>query len=848
MFFKLFKNLIWRDIIKNPIVYLISVTGIALGVAIILAIDLTSTQAKSEFSNNVSKIINTSQLEITDRSFHPFNQDIIKDLEWLYDFNAKLTATVEYYGLIKDKDIISSCKILGLDFTKNHKKNLIEFNPNNYSNDKNNLLDINNCLISQSLAKRLNLKQNSKLKIIIRGKTKFLNIVDILGEDTKEDLVVQDIACAQYNFSNANLINKIFINTDKENIKIISEKLETQLPANLIVEDNGQLIKQSNYMLSSFNSNLHSLGFISLLVGLFLMYNTMTNAIIRQRSNIAILRILGINKLAIAKLFYLEAFILAILGSILGLGIGVLLSGTLLGLVGKTLEHFYFQESQNFISINYNYFLKSFALGLFSSLMVSVIPISETFTITPAVAVKTSSFELRVLKNNYILGLIGLIFIIVTAIINPVAQASNLSTWGYSEALFLILGFILIIPFISNLITSNFFVKLYQLIGGIEAKLAAKILKGTSYRSSIAIAAIMTTLALVVSLNIMISSFRNTVILWMNQSLKADLFLEPIIHHVKNNEFSDTLIDKLKRVDGIKAIDGFISTPIIIDNKIANLAGADLDVLKDNGQLVFLNNQNFNQVMQNLKNDTAIVSECFAKKFKVKQLDFITIPTPNGIKKFKIIGVYYDYSSDLGYIVIQRKDYINYFNSHNITSMAIYLKEKANINSIKSSIGTILLSYPTLELATNKDLKSAALKIFDRTFNVTYLLNAIATIVAMFTVANVLYALLIESSFEYTLLYSIGLSLKQLSKLIFNKVILMGIIGSILGIILGYLLALILIYIINDKSFGWTILLTIPVEKIINSFLLISFMVMLTTILPVKLLNKKITVNILNRE
>jgi putative ABC transport system permease protein len=210
-------------------------------------------------------------------------------------------------------------------------------------------------------------------------------------------------------------------------------------------------------------------------------------------------------------------------------------------------------------------------------------------------------------------------------------------------------------------------------------------------------------------------------------------------------------------------------------------------------------------------------------------------------------GIYYDYASDLGYIVIARSVYRELFADHTISNCAIYLKSGTNAEDVKkqieSKIHTMLLS-----IRTTGQLRSEAIKIFDRTFSITYALHTIAIVISMLAITNSLYALTMESRREFGVLRYMGANAGQIRKIVLAEAGILGVGGNIGGVALGFVLSLLLIFVINRQSFGWTIQFSIPYDFIFQSSTMVLIASLIAGVLPARLAARTLSPSVVRDE
>ncbi|SVC61676.1 uncharacterized protein METZ01_LOCUS314530, partial [marine metagenome] len=348
---------------------------------------------------------------------------------------------------------------------------------------------------------------------------------------------------------------------------------------------------------------------------------------------------------------------------------------------------------------------------------------------------------------------------------------------------------------------------------GGEGFLASMNLSQNIGRNSLAISSLAIAFMMIISMSIMVHSFRQTVIVWIGQTLKADLFVR--VAGGRDIDYQFTLpgdrVEGLREIPGVAAVDMFRAQDVTYNEKPAVLGSGDFEALSRFGNLVIKSGLAAHELSaQMVGQDRAIVSESFALKHNLGVGDLLSMETPRGSVKFKVMAIYYDYSRERGYIIIDRSMFVKYYGDTDVNSFVIYLSNKQDIENVRQEILTTLGSDYRLIIRSNPELKKNVLEIFDKTFAITYSLEIIAGGVALLGLFNTLIALILERKREIGILRFIGAFREQVKRMVLIEAGILGFIGSILGVAAGVVVSYILIFVINKQSFGWTIQIHYP--------------------------------------
>jgi len=311
------------------------------------------------------------------------------------------------------------------------------------------------------------------------------------------------------------------------------------------------------------------------------------------------------------------------------------------------------------------------------------------------------------------------------------------------------------------------------------------------------------------AVGIMVGSFRQTVVLWMASELPADLYLRPAGNPATDQHptISPAFSGKLAQLRGVRAIQRLRAYEISFQDKPVTLASVDLDDPHIEHSSDFLSGRSAENVLPELRGANAvIVSEPFSYKHHVNRGDNVALPLGEANATFRIADVYYDYASERGMILMDRDTMLKYLPDPAASNIAVFLSPGVNPATVRAEIERVAAAVDArILIFANSDLRKQAVQIFDRTFAITYALEAIAVFVAIMGVAGALLALVIDRRRELGLLRYLGASSLQIRKMILAEAGLLGLLSNIAGLGLGILLSLILIFVINKQSFGWTI-------------------------------------------
>jgi putative ABC transport system permease protein len=803
---------------------ILSIIGIALGVSVFVSVQLAIHTAIESFNTTVDHVSGKTNLQVT--SFgRGFSEEVYLRVKKVPGIKAA-TPVIQYVSKI-DEPIGEPLYLLGIDVFSDQPFREYQF----YVSDEEGLLFLKNpnaITITEKLANRCGLKKGDPITLIIGSKRVVFTITNLLkmegpANSLEGNFGLLDIASAQEALEKVGLIDRIDLMVDQsQSIETIERELKKVIPPGVEVRRSDTRSGQIEKMVSAFHLNLTALSFISIVVGMFLIYNAISISVIQRRREIGILRSLGLTRSQVLGLFMGEAAWIGCVGSLVGIGIGIGLAKVILYLVSRTITALYILVKAEHLLLSPSVLIAGFAMGVFASVLSSIGPAREASKIAPKEALAMGTLETKIKTRLIYFSLIGIGILILSLLFALQKPIYHRPLFGFLAALLILIGVSFLIPSVTTLL-NRLLAPLLQFLFGSEGKLASRYIHDSMARTVITIAALMTALSMLISISIMILSFRKTVDLWVEQSINGDVFIFPGSYSITG--YSALLPLEVSRalpsLPGVKAVDSFRALEVEYQGQPALIASVDGEVFLNMKVIRFTRGNPQAILRQFAAGQAILVTESFSLRHQVKSGDRIKLSTPQGEREFLISGVFYDYSSDWGMVLLEKKLFQSLWNDETLHSAGIYLKEGISQESFKEILRERYSKPYRLFVASHRELRNEVLKIFDQTFAITYALEFIAIIVAILGIINSLNALIIERQRDIGIIRAVGAFRRQIEKTTLIEAGMIGFFSHILGLICGFLLSILLIYVINKQSFGWTIQFSIPLWSLIESWLVV---------------------------
>jgi putative ABC transport system permease protein len=626
--------------------------------------------------------------------------------------------------------------------------------------------------------------------------------------------------------------------------------LRSKLPPDVDLARFGARTDENRRMLAAFRWNLRVLSYIALIVGAFLIYNTISVSVVRRRTEIGVVRALGATRGKVLAAFLGEAACFGIAGAGIGLLIGRVLAESAVNLVAATVDSLYVSSRPGDITLTPQMVLAAFAVATAMAILSSLAPAWEASRASPVEAIARARREhhLRLkLTRNIVLSAALALAALAASLQAPVGGKP---LFGYLAATLLIASAACGIPPLVSFV-SSVSAALMRRVAGAEALLALRSLSGSLRRTSVLVAALATAIAMTAAVAIMVGSFRQTVLLWMNDRLQADLYLRPAgpVRAGHHPTLTPDTGDRLRSLAEVEAVDEFRAYDISYNGIPAILGGGNARIAARYGTRAFLSGAEAKPVFDRMASgdDVVIISEPFANKHGLEAGDYVTLRLAGETRRFQVLDVYFDYASERGYIIMDRATLIRYLPDPAASNVAIYLGPGVTLEDGRRAVEQALAGRRIVVLS-NRALREEAIRTFDRTFSITYALEAIAVLVAVMGVAGALLALVIDRRREFGLLRFLGGSTGQLRRVVLFEAGMLGLLANVAGVALGFVLSLLLIYVINRQSFGWTIQFHWPVAILLGALTLVYLTTVLAALYPARVAARLDPIEVVHEE
>ena len=670
-------------------------------------------------------------------------------------------------------------------------------------------------IVGQPLADQLNCNTGDEMLLEhVRQKAKF----KIIGKLEPEGLALAeggrvaltDIATFQEFTDLFGKVDRIDLRLKADATSKDLDNIRKLLPKSITLNPPSATRESGQGMIHAYQLNLSILSFASLFVGMFLVYSLVALNVASRRQELAILRSAGAAGRHLFFIFLAEGALFGVAGWLLALPIGNFLIKYLLHGVSQTITTLFVRVQVEAIAIDAGEMILSFGVTVFIAILAAYQPAREAMAVSPKEALQISQMGMRTRNSPKQLALTGIGCIVLVWPLSQLPAVVGMPLPGYFSIFLLFVGFSLLAPWTLEHIGEALSSILHRL-AGVPAYLAGRYVRDGGARTAVSVGALITAVALFTSLVIMIYSFRQTVELWTDQTIRGDLFLTTKMGEI--NQFRYPISQEV-----IKGLQSFQDKVDIVPNRRFFLTHnnfpyefelLDVQGFVKYGSFIWLkgNPEKINPMLE--RGEGVIVSEVYSNRTGLSVGDLFQAQVGESFVELPILGVVRDYRTRGGVVFYALPHFNQRYHEVGWGGLRIFFKDRTrNLDQAVANLRRDIIERmgDRVDILSGKRLRGAVMKIFDETFAVTTVLLLIALMIAALGIATTLTVMVLERSRQLNTLFAIGASFRQIRLMIFWEAGFMVIVGELAGVICGFILSYLLIFVVNRQSFGWTFL------------------------------------------
>jgi putative ABC transport system permease protein len=796
---------------------LLSAAGIALGVALGFAVHLVNRAAVNELTAGVRSLSGHADLEVRGGRAG-FAETLYADVARMAGVAVASPVLEVEAGLADAAQAARTIRLVGIDPLR-----AAQIQPALFAEDPRyriELLKPDLVFLSSAAAQALGLGKGDRLRIVAGlGQVEF-EVGHVLPASSLRGVAaLADIATAQWRLGRLGQLNRVDLRlapgVDREAMR---ERIAALLPAGVHVSPVDAVEESSANLSRAYRVNLNVLALVALFTGGFLVFSAQSLEVARRRGEHALLRVLGLERRGLLRLVLLEAAAIGAVGSALGIALGTALAHAAVAYSGADLGAGMFRgiapELSFPIGISVLYGLGGVAVALAGALL----PALDAERVAPAQALKAGG-EQRMFEH-VLSAVPGIALLGVAALLAQFGPVEGIPLAGYASIACLLVGGILLMPWLSQAV-------LARLPASRRAPYALALaqLRGAPGQAMVSLAAIVASFSLMAAMAIMVASFRDSVDQWLAAVLPADLYFRTT-HAGETAWIEPEFEDEVRRLPQVERAEFLRTGRIVLDPRRPAISLLARDLARRGTSLVFpLVGKRYEPGADDPP--PAWISEAVADLYGFRTGERLELPLGGERRTFVVAGVWRDYARQHGAIVIERSAYAALTGDRKANDAALWLAPGAGADDAIRALRRLEGGH-LLEIAGPGEIRTMSLRIFDRTFAVTYALEAVAVLVGLFGLSASVGAIVLARRREFGMLRHVGMTRGQIGAMLAAEGGLLALLGVAAGLALGGAISLVLVYVVNRQSFNWSMDLHPPYALLAGLSLLLVVLAALT--------------------
>jgi putative ABC transport system permease protein len=805
-FWKLLQRIVLRRVREERFLTALSVVGVALGIGLFMGVNVATEKAAGSFETNIRGINPTFNYEVVSSSGIDFPEAVYQPVRAINRSSLPIlsvNAVVPTWDeTINIQGIYTPGALALTGLWGEQKIDLEGFfkNPNGL-------------FITKKFGQVHNLKKGDVFSAFVYNKEYRLLVVDVIDNPpVPENRALMDLGNFQDYFHKTGFLSRIDVRADEKK----AGEIARVLPRGLVIVQKEQVLRDQKALIDGFQFNLRFVTFLAVLVGVFLLYNTIFISVVKRRTEIGILRGLGMDRKTVVALFSIQGMSLGFVGSLLGIAFGQIFAWFSLLAVEKTVTRFYQSVLIPDSFITGKDALSTLLLGLCVSFLASIAPAWESANVRPNESAREGTFERTYKGRQKLLSLIGAFAILCGAAVVFIdyRYVPYPFPWlSYGGIVLFILGCTLNAPAYLGLCLRMLKRPVYTLFKA-SARMAVGDTAGSRYRFSLALMSVAVSSALIVAIVTSVYSLKTSFIDWINTYIAADVYIKPAscASNFCFAPLSDKIVKAVETMPGVEKVGRFRSLQLeLFGQKVVAGFGSSelLSKYRPN-----ISREEEGRLQRLARYRELSISDYLKVKYGLKKGDVIRLRTPKGEVAFTINNTSISYSTMSGFIYIDRRWLKEYWGLDDATQLSVYLAKGQTagsfIRKLKQEIGNAF----AIDITDNADFRRAVLRVFDKSFALTYAIELIAIVISLIGVVNALLILVFERKREISVLRYLGASWQQIRQVMIVSAGIVGSGGIALGFVMGSGISIVITHVINRISFGWDVSVRMPVPSV----------------------------------
>jgi putative ABC transport system permease protein len=780
---------------------LIAVSGICLGVAAMVSIDIVNKSVLHSFEDSINHITGRAALQITEAEsgFPEKMLDLVQNLPGV-EYAVPVIETNANFSGGSERSLM----ILGIDVLQDHK--IRNYSITDETADIPDpllfLAKSDSILLTRAMAERERIEMDQEIQIQTVQGIKTFRVRGLLNPEGPArvaggDIAVMDIYAAQMVFGKDDRIDRIDVSfLPGETLDIMKERVRRALPEGYSVDTPAARTRQVELLLNRFRKSIGLISLMAVFVGMYLIYNAVSISVVQRRKEIGILRALGVQRGEIIRLILGETFAISILGSLAGVGLGLVFAKLTIGVVAQSVTDIYMKASVSGLAFSWTDVALDAGVGIFASLAAAAFPAVSSARILPISAIRATPYAADGILSGNKIKIASALCIVLSALVfaaYKTAEASSAirsSATTFTSVILLMLGVSLSTPVILKWVTT-FFRRFLSSRLGVQGRLAGMNLQKSISRNAVAVAAIFFSICLFVSSANVVHTARKSVFDWLDTIVRADILVSsghPLATGGSPSiPMPADMLQELQELPGVLSAEPFRKVYLNYDGRKIQLEIFDVALRMEYCPGMFAEGTREEVIRRVPGQDSVFVNEGLAARYQLRPGDSIVLPTPHGPIHFAVAAITVSYSSDSGVVWMDINTYRHHWQDNLVDIYEMRIKSGEDIASVRAAILERMGKERKLFALDAAEFKAEVKNRLDRSFLVSNAVNIITLIIAGFGIVVTLLASVLERTREIGVLRSIGMKRSQISGVVIIESVLIGAAGGLLGAATGLL-------------------------------------------------------------
>jgi len=793
----------------------LTVFGISLGIAVLIAVAVVNQSIMKSVATTIDDIAGKADLQLT-AGASGFDGSLIDTVRAAPGV-AKSAVVLEQTVTNRDPRANGErLLLLGVDFLNADDDYFRSYGSSELKSiEANSFVFLNsphNIILSRSIADKLGYRLHDKVPLQTPlGKQDFeiWGFIDNqgVGRAFGGAIAVMDYGAMQVAFDRGENVDRIDIAVAAgANVGAVAKALKAAVGPTFSVDRPARRNDRVSDMLGSLRHGLTMASLVALVVGMFLIYNTMSISVVQRRREIGTLRALGATRRDVVLLFTLEGALLGLVGSTFGVVIGLGLAHVMLDGMAQTVSEMFMPVSTQRLHVSRSLLVEMGALGVLATTIAAAFPARQAARSTAAQTLRTGAQVPLVRPATRLVpsDVVAVALLIAAWLLLRVGPIRGVAVGASGSCLALVSAAALLSPRLV-LLAHRIAGAMLRGSANVEARIANENLPRSLARTSTTVSALMVGVAMATSFAAFVGSFESSTIDWVDQTLPADLWITSASRLAGGGAslpMASELSKPLSRLPGVDVVERVRMDDIEYRSFPVKLVASEMAAAASRIHLIMLEGTQ-DEALQKMKEGGIVVAENFSRRFGVHRGDRIALSGKNGPHMFEVCGVIIDYTSDTGMVMLDRATYADVWGDDRVDTYKLYLKPGSDAEALRREINRRFSDQYDLFVLTNREFRDEVISMLDQAFAVMHVLEAVAIVISVLGVVNALLANVLDRIRELAVLRAVGMLRRQVAKMVVFEGGLFGIVGVLGGVLLGLAIGHVLLRYINVVQTGW---------------------------------------------